>query len=587
MWGVSNLSLSDFNKSPLRNGTPLAPSPLDRSSTMVVSPASKSVALLCIISPVIVLTTTAMVSSLLRSTRNIKPSAFAIRYRRAVASSFHVCADGTTKEDRLHPKTFRRRFASTLLRGMSSANIHHETYPRRRMPSDSFVKNITDFLDKDGIPWRHFNSSELRPVLQLYSNRTRQVDEWLALMQTRTLLAVGNGFGNNTRSPSAYSFLLNICPMPNLSEIQRLHETIRTTSNSSQAVASYGWLNSHLTNAFLEYNPSSDDKESFKPTTIVHLHQDVWTRSPEIVQSRLRSKCGHGSDSTRNNIPGRIFARQTVVRRITKSEYIPFLEENHLWGSTGAKYGYGLYLKPKKNQHSQEEVLVGVVTFSAKRRVQRGSQEFHSYELLRFCTKMDTTIVGGLTKLISAFVKDVPGEKLKEREIGIDIITSIDRDFGSNTWPRFDRMEVMNPVPMFVGEVDGIRRHAVGAGLFPLDQHSNEMVESKILSTSSALRVGLPETLLDQLNQSTSNSNDSSCWTWQLVAQAGFVPVFDAGVERLMHIVDSRRKSECENVSNSLSTSDLWEQSVPRYVTEHYSPNMGVGKMLLCMREKL
>ena len=29
---------------------------------------------------------------------------------------------------------------------------------------------------------------------------------------------------------------------------------------------------------------------------------------------------------------------------------------------------------------------------------------------------------------------------------------------------------MMDPVPMFVGDVDGIRRHTIGAGLTPLGQ---------------------------------------------------------------------------------------------------------------------
>jgi hypothetical protein len=46
----------------------------------------------------------------------------------------------------------------------------------------------------------------------------------------------------------------------------------------------------------------------------------------------------------------------------------------------------------------------------------------------------------------------------------------VERDFGSNKWPGFDVMDVIDPVPMVVGESDGIRRHAVGARLIPLDQ---------------------------------------------------------------------------------------------------------------------
>jgi hypothetical protein len=72
---------------------------------------------------------------------------------------------------------------------------------------------------------------------------------------------------------------------------------------------------------------------------------------------------------------------------------------------------------------------------------------------------------------------------------------------------------------MFVGE-DGIRRHAVGAGLLPLDQKEYE--GNKTLRTSELLRAGLPTHLLDKMNQSET--------PWDDAAAEGFHPVFDAGV---------------------------------------------------------
>lgn len=276
-------------------------------------------------------------------------------------------------------------------------------------------------------------------------------------------------------------------------------------------------------------------------------------------------------------IRSRIYARQAVARKIPKSVYLPFLEANHLWGATGAKHGYGLFLKPKKtiqHQNHDDEILVAVATFSAKRKVKRASHNFHSFELLRFCTLLDTTVVGGLTKLVAAFVKEVKAKLAEsdtdESDTCIDIITSIDRDFGSNTWPDFVRMDVMDPVPMFVGGLDGLRRHAVGAGLTPLEQNS----ENSSMAVSAMLRAGLPQNLLEELQQ---HENQISDLPWKVAAQEGFQPVFDAGVERLMLVVDKGR-----NIP--LSPSELWESSMPRYVREHYSSNQGVENMIKCIR---
>lgn len=389
--------------------------------------------------------------------------------------------------------------------------------------NDEFANEVRTFLTESKVQWRNFISHDLK----------------LLGADDRTILAVGTESSDHVDASTSqpFAFLIHLCPAPNSS----------TTLLNEEAVALYAWRNAHLTNAFAAKNH-----------TIVHLHEDVWNRSPDIVQSRLRSKCGFHNK--------RIYARQTVVKRIPKSEYHPFLDKNHLWGATGAKYAYGLYTK-------EESKLVAVATFSNKRKIKRGSTDFHSYELLRFCTEMDCTVVGGLSKLNTAFVKEIARTKIEDCEgTGIDIVTSIDRDFGTNSWPNFEVMDVMNPLPMFVGS-DGIRRHAVGVGLTPLD-NGDDVVKS--MSTSMLLRVGLPLQLTNELEAYTAhNEAGSSCW--DVANKYGFRPVFDAGVERLMLIVD-------EGSGNNLKPENLWHASTPKFVTDHYSPNSGIEEMIDCVR---
>lgn len=392
---------------------------------------------------------------------------------------------------------------------------------------DEFADEVTAFLTESKLQWSNFISHELKSL---------GADD-------RTILAVGTETSDHVDASTTqpFSFLLHLCPTPNAN----------TTLLNEDEVASYAWRNAHLTNAFAAKN-----------LTIVHLHEDVWNRSPNIVQSRLRSKCGFHNK--------RIYARQTVVKRIPKSEYHLFLDKNHLWGATGAKYAYGLYTKSSAKEESK---LVAVATFSNKRKIKRASTDFHSYELLRFCTEMDCTVVGGLSKLNAAFVKEIARTKIEDGEdTGIDIVTSIDRDFGTNTWPNFECMDVMNPLPMFVGS-DGIRRHAVGVGLTPLD--NGEGVAER-MSTSMLLRVGLPLQLTNELETYTvDNEANRSCW--DITNEYGFRSVFDAGVERLMLIVD-------EGSSNSLNPESLWNASTPKFVTDHYSPNSGIEEMIDCVR---
>ena len=67
--------------------------------------------------------------------------------------------------------------------------------------------------------------------------------------------------------------------------------------------------------------------------TLVHLWEDQWDEYPQIVRSRLLAKLGRSA---------RVMARKTEARRIDAATADAFLLENHLWGSTKARYRYGL-----------------------------------------------------------------------------------------------------------------------------------------------------------------------------------------------------------------------------------------------------
>ncbi len=132
---------------------------------------------------------------------------------------------------------------------------------------------------------------------------------------------------------------------------------------------------------------------------------------------------------------------------------------------------------------------------------------------MRFCTAKEATVVGALTKLISAFVRDVAGRGEGDGS-GMDVVTLIDRDFGcSDSWQNFASLEVMDPVPMFVGDVAGVRQHAVSVGMTPLrqpqwrlqwwttgDKEDDDRSPARILSLG-VLRAGPPDLLLRELGE--------------------------------------------------------------------------------------
>lgn len=145
---------------------------------------------------------------------------------------------------------------------------------------------------------------------------------------------------------------------------------------------------------------NSDDIRTF------HIDQDQIQKDSRKVLSRLFSLLGKGSV---------VYARQTVAARIEKRIALAFLEEHHLQVAIPGKYRYGLY-------HQGE--LVSIAVFSGGRRMHDKRENYRSFELLRFCHKGGYRIVGGLSKLLKAFVIDFHPN---------DIMTYVDRDWAQDS----------------------------------------------------------------------------------------------------------------------------------------------------------
>ena len=116
---------------------------------------------------------------------------------------------------------------------------------------------------------------------------------------------------------------------------------------------------------------------------LIHVFEDEWLAKPDIVKSRINGLLG---------LNDRIFARKCIVKEVSYKDSAEFLELNHIQGNCNSKYRYGLYYNDE---------LVSLMTFGKS----RFKDEF---EMLRFCNKLNTNIVGGASKLFQHFIKNHP-----------------------------------------------------------------------------------------------------------------------------------------------------------------------------------
>lgn len=125
-----------------------------------------------------------------------------------------------------------------------------------------------------------------------------------------------------------------------------------------------------------------------KNIRLISIWEDWLKNKPDIVRSILRSKFGAYDN--------RIGARKCEIKEISTKVAKFFLEANHIQGYSRSKYKYGLYFNHE---------LVSVMTFSEP----SGLQGHHNngWILNRFCTKLNTQVVGGANKLLHCFIESI------------------------------------------------------------------------------------------------------------------------------------------------------------------------------------
>ena len=126
-----------------------------------------------------------------------------------------------------------------------------------------------------------------------------------------------------------------------------------------------------------------------KGVQLLTIWQDQIENRPDVVRSIVRSKLGI--------YDRRIYARKCEVVELEPSVCCKFLDNNHIQGRTSAKVHLGLLY---------EGDIVCVMTFGSKRRCSGNNKSAtDEWELSRFCTIMNTQVVGGAAKLLKYFIR--------------------------------------------------------------------------------------------------------------------------------------------------------------------------------------
>jgi hypothetical protein len=124
-----------------------------------------------------------------------------------------------------------------------------------------------------------------------------------------------------------------------------------------------------------------------KGIRIIHIWEDDWDNRKEIIRSQIRNLVESSTD--------KIYARKCSIRNVDQLEYKNFLNNNHMQGFIRSKIRIGLF-------HDDE--LVSLMTFDNLEG--RKKMEDGGWNLSRFCSIMNTNVIGGSSKLLKYFIKE-------------------------------------------------------------------------------------------------------------------------------------------------------------------------------------
>jgi hypothetical protein len=139
---------------------------------------------------------------------------------------------------------------------------------------------------------------------------------------------------------------------------------------------------------------------------LIHIWEDDWLYKQNIIKSMILNEL-------RLN-PSKIWARKCEIREIIGNTLsMNFLDNNHLQGNLNSSIKVGLYYNNE---------LVSLMTFGKKRIALNSKSKEDEWELLRFCSKLNTSVIGGASRLFKYFIN---------KYNPVEVVTYADRSFSS------------------------------------------------------------------------------------------------------------------------------------------------------------
>ena len=148
----------------------------------------------------------------------------------------------------------------------------------------------------------------------------------------------------------------------------------------------------------IAYHQIKTDKCEQAGIFLFHIFGYEWIHRRTIIESMLRNLLKRPE--------GVVYARKCQVKEVSNAAAREFLSQNHRQGSASSSVRLGLYYQDR---------LVSLMTFGKMRStIGTGHEDLADcWELVRFCSLINMSVVGGASKLFSHFVKSYAPQQVR------------------------------------------------------------------------------------------------------------------------------------------------------------------------------
>ena len=183
----------------------------------------------------------------------------------------------------------------------------------------------------------------------------------------------------------------------------------------------------------------------------MYLYEDRWFHD-RWIRERILARLGRFMPVFARKCV--LFSNSRIISDGTSGQLQDFLEKYHYYGSARCKYRYAL---------EYGGAIVAAATFSSARKIVRetasGEVEYNSYEWIRYASLPDCRVIGGMGRLLKAFLNDLRREGISPVEI---------MSYSDNEWSRgavysslgFRRVSERMAVEYYVG-IESLERVSV------------------------------------------------------------------------------------------------------------------------------